>query len=577
MDANSGQASGGHTAVRIGETVYHFQYNFSDQILHIHRDPWSQFKFQYNVWENRNVFAFTYDLSSEESERYKLFWDKAYVKQERLIEIRDDLGRNVLFFEKLNKIQIGSPETWEVPGIGYWKSGLQLQNDNPRKEKALLGLEVLKEKEKDLFTISKLESYLLSENISESSILTKSALPRPPSLAEEWESLQQRISVREYFVYESELIESAYLKIQFDPLESFSSVERSKLAEKLSLIEKELDICLQNVSSCSALQETVLLTRMLGLQKSLSEGVLFVPKLGYYYTFSPEDIFDIPEDTKEEKKLEANELYLRAKSIYLNNHSEFIASEFEREIAKIDSVMRKSYDLIKLDPLPLLSNKRFLPNHEKKEWDTLKSKYNQNYLLLKNILPKVYSYHLVTRNCTGEIFTLQNKMFQSTEEENKILGAQIKNNLYSLSFIPFVAADTIKRTYKLKNIAFYPSFRKLKLEQMDKPWQTEWTEEMRFFSEIYKSNPYDQDFLFFTDNTILFRPIFGSANLAYSLMTSTIGIGYAPFDKGKRLERGVQSVLFSFPELFFLNIRKGYFPYVTKKDLPIQYTSEPNI
>ena len=44
MDANTGQSSGGHTGLKIGQYIYHFQY-FDDKIFHIVRENWNEFKY----------------------------------------------------------------------------------------------------------------------------------------------------------------------------------------------------------------------------------------------------------------------------------------------------------------------------------------------------------------------------------------------------------------------------------------------------------------------------------------------------------------------------------------------------
>lgn len=54
IDANIGNSSGGHTALRLGDMVYHFQL-FPDGFFRIVRDRWSYFRYIYNDLENRTL------------------------------------------------------------------------------------------------------------------------------------------------------------------------------------------------------------------------------------------------------------------------------------------------------------------------------------------------------------------------------------------------------------------------------------------------------------------------------------------------------------------------------------------
>jgi len=81
-------------------------------------------------------------------------------------------------------------------------------------------------------------------------------------------------------------------------------------------------------------------------------------------------------------------------------------------------------------------------------------------------------------------------------------------------------------------------------------------------STLYRPREEDGFFVFFTDRTVLLRPVLGAVNLAASAVESGIGLGLAPIDHGRSLGAGLSGVLFSLPELFFVNLRKGSNDYV---------------
>jgi hypothetical protein len=90
-------------------------------------------------------------------------------------------------------------------------------------------------------------------------------------------------------------------------------------------------------------------------------------------------------------------------------------------------------------------------------------------------------------------------------------------------------------------------------------------------STVYRRHPEDSLFLFFTDDVIAPRPIFGVANFLTGLGATAVGVVTLPHDGGRTLWAGVRGMLFSVPELFFFNIRKGSFDEVDAR----RETTEP--
>lgn len=59
------------------------------------------------------------------------------------------------------------------------------------------------------------------------------------------------------------------------------------------------------------------------------------------------------------------------------------------------------------------------------------------------------------------------------------------------------------------------------------------------------------------------RPLLGAVNLASALVPSGVGLAALP-----RLRRGLDGALWSVPELFFANVRKGTNDWVAPELLP---------
>jgi hypothetical protein len=82
-----------------------------------------------------------------------------------------------------------------------------------------------------------------------------------------------------------------------------------------------------------------------------------------------------------------------------------------------------------------------------------------------------------------------------------------------------------------------------------------------FSSSLYNHNPDDAWFVFFTDDAVLLRPLFGVINTLAATSQSVFGLVNWPFDGGQEIKIGARGILTSLPEIAFFNIRKGSYPY----------------
>lgn len=208
-------------------------------------------------------------------------------------------------------------------------------------------------------------------------------------------------------------------------------------------------------------------------------------------------------------------------------------------------------------------------------------------------LERLYGYNLITRNCVSEIFREIDAAFAQAaiagnpaaegplgpsstpvapirNQSSRRLGGHV-TIAGAFNFIPAVSASAVTITYTVSDTVRTPSYRKWRLARMyqdENPLTVFLRESNTVTSTIYRRNPRDSFFLFFTDDTIAPRPLFGAANLLVGIGATAVGLLTLPVDRGGILLRGVRGALFSLPELFFQNIRKGSFEYVERADLP---------
>jgi hypothetical protein len=180
----------------------------------------------------------------------------------------------------------------------------------------------------------------------------------------------------------------------------------------------------------------------------------------------------------------------------------------------------------------------------------------------------LYRYDLVRRNCVTEMFRTVDAVLGP--DADAALGGRIPPG-GGRHFIPSLATRAIRRTWRIVSSDTTPSYRQARvaaLARSGNPLVVRLRESNTLTSTIYRRSRDDSTFLFFTDDAPLLRPLLGAANLTVGLGASLLGIAEAPLDRGEALQAGLRGVLWSLPELVFVNVRKGSFDHVARHDRP---------
>ena len=186
-------------------------------------------------------------------------------------------------------------------------------------------------------------------------------------------------------------------------------------------------------------------------------------------------------------------------------------------------------------------------------------------------LERDYPYNLVTRNCVSEIFReLDVALARAAHSEDEAvireesirrLGGHVAM-VGSLNFVPRISALVVEDTYAVAERLRLTSYRQRRLAEMRRDENAAWVflrESNVVTSTLYRAQPRDSIFLFFTDDLVAPRPLFGAVNLVTGLAASAVGLAMLPVDGGETLWAGLRGAVFSLPELMFQNIRKGSF------------------
>lgn len=178
-------------------------------------------------------------------------------------------------------------------------------------------------------------------------------------------------------------------------------------------------------------------------------------------------------------------------------------------------------------------------------------------------LAELYGYNLITRNCVSEIFATIDAglagQSEGDEASRRRLGGVVQTR-FTLNFIPVVSAAAVERNYAAVAQRTRPSYRQLRLaalREQEPAWRVYLRESNTLTSTVYHPTDGDSAFLFFTDDAVALRPLFGAANLLVGIADGALGLVTWPSDAGARLLAGLRGAVFSLPELAFVNLRKG--------------------
>ena len=220
---------------------------------------------------------------------------------------------------------------------------------------------------------------------------------------------------------------------------------------------------------------------------------------------------------------------------------------------------------------PGLPSARRMPSYDEVELTRAVETAAREEARLAAALERDYPYNLVTRNCVSEIFReLDVALARAAHTENEAvireesirrLGGHLAM-VGSLNFVPQISALVVENTYAVAERLHFPSYRQRRLAEMRRDENAAWVflrESNVVTSTLYRVQPRDSIFLFFTDDLVAPRPLFGAVNLVTGLAASAVGVTMLPVDGGETLWAGLRGALFSLPELVFHNIRKGSF------------------
>lgn len=577
IDANSGQSSGGHSAIKFGDWVYHFQY-YPDNIFHLVREPWYDFRYTYNILENRSLEVSKIFLEEKEVAFLDRGFNRLFLVQEKHLSNIKEMSHDVSIIESL----LDPKKEYQVEGIGYISDKNQSLSSTRLREKIIQihGINFL-QSEINIIYQSVQDMNWNPNQIANDRVSNWDYPTGSPSLSSRYDPLMQRLAVLEAIQSGFGLDQNSLIRFPKNTIQSMTEDERKVLKNLQLDLEGRILSGISNPNS-SYIELLQFLTYCLIDEMLLSNEFIFLDSFTEYRT---RVTWEDPKNL-DSLSTEILPLFQKYRSTHLRNKIDiqgFI--DIQDSANRVIEVMRAKDGLrpirhIHSKTVPL---KKGLPQHSPRiNWSRklLYSYLEESRRIQKayqDKIEKIYPYHLILKNCSSELFESIDKIYNYDSKKIKYtLGKQIDPNT-SLAFIPFYAIWDIQKNYKNTKSNIFLSYRKLKLDQyknQENPIIVDLRESFLPTSTIYEGNSEDHPFLFFTDDTILLRPFYGLGNLGTGIVYTMYGVAHLPFDNGKRFKKGIQSMFFSLPELVFFNIRKGSFFKIKPGDLDPEFPNE---
>jgi hypothetical protein len=549
--SNVGMASGGHAALVADGTVYHLQ-NGDEGLLLLVRDAWPAFELMYAGFENRPLAVAVLDVKPEVTERVQRSFARLYVEQELALAQRESLHEDVRWLEA-------------------WAAG--------RPVPALRGAGLVSPEAAGDAEARWLRASVHARDGRESLVslagearLAIDAFEREPDPAR-LESLREALLLREAAraldgAWGLDPAAAAQLTREADaPL---TAKERAGLEALSSRLEETVAELVASHRSDRGYPLLLAQARYLAARKSLATGHLVLLDAFQSTAFEEPAPDDVAESVRAKRRQQSAALLAtgRAQVLAAQQLDEANWNLLE-EVASIVARDGRADAAGQLSELGL----RKLPSRGRSVESPAPPGEVTRALAAARIrlreqdadLQRRWSYDLVTRNCITELARATDGAFATPEELADALGASATPSDERFGFVPFVFFQRVRERMRVTRVVGIPSHREAELDRLlrESPGvSTRLRESTAYTSSIYRPLLRDSAFLLFTDDVFWRRPAYGAVNLAFGMGFTALGLAAAPFDRGARAKAGLEGMLWSFPELVFMNVRKGSFDWV---------------
>ena len=569
LEPNEGQSAGGHSALRLGEWIYHVEHR-DDGLLQDRRDPRRPFESAYRGRDNRSIDVLQLDLTTLEARSLVRFLDARLLDRRLRLDALEEWDEDLRW---LDRQYDASAANIGIPGLALFEP-----SDSLCERFAPHGLAP--------FAPDAIAAPL-AEARKERALALESAMGRG---AEARPSLR-RLTESTGLVRALEALKGC---IAIQPprlvrLEESHAIDEAEL-ETWRLIEKQLSSDIRRLIASQRPDRGLALmlswARWQAVQATLRERYVYVID-GFAEANAPDRVTtDALNETWRASRMAAlSERTKRARTSLRGWNQGRGPLE-----ARLDRLERAAHDLThertrsrhgRPHATGALSSTRALerpvanaivPWPEDVDFDLLQKR--RAFVIrkrdeLRESLSADLDYALLTRNCVTELLVALDQALDQpsdpkTGNHRPFASARRSALLSALAFIPAVAHQIVASATAVREQSRLPSIREsaiLEAEQRSPfPFGIRLREANTLTSRFYRPHKEDSAFIFFANDSVLFRPAAGLANLTVALGTGGVGILTSPVDHGRLFQRGVKGLVMSLPELFFVSIRRGSYP-----------------
>ncbi|MGJ0517270.1 MAG: hypothetical protein ACR65O_16110 [Methylomicrobium sp.] len=609
IEASEGNSSGGHAAIQFDDEVYHYQH-VDPGLIRLFRQEKDEFHFLYRYLQNRPIHLSRIEVSEETLDILKDQFKWQFLKQEKQFKLLGDLRQDRIFIRHLLKksrpgpavADSGAASELRLKGVGlfYPEPGKRSEKpDSALASKQSQTIQRLRQKVEQRYGLS-----FLPRKFERIEAQIKALAPGHwPGMDSNLSDEKFPASVYSFTEKYSDAVTALFaVKALTDapPLQSGTLLATNTQDFKISKAEKRGLERLRNdleTNLIEALDSSrpdwgyavlVNLARYMAIDASLESGFwVFIDDFAENSEWSTADqyrehqsllrilISDARKNLNQIRQSAASRQRLTEAEysqleMAANRYNELLKSEQHRDF-RFNGEKALPAQSIGLSDAPLPDLAQAQLTAALSELDAVEHRLNET-------LKQRYRYNLISRNCVTELFNtidqallvpysfkdqLADSKALTIKESQKRLGGYV-DILYN--FIPFVSYRSVQNRYRVSQSRDLDSYRSIELARL-KAGQNSLIAALResniLSSRLYKHNPDDALFVFFTDDQPLLRPLFGLANTAAGIGQSVYGIFSWPLDSGKNLKSGATGILMSLPELFFFNMRKGSYKYLS--------------
>lgn len=624
INANVGGSSGGHTALKLGERVFHYQM-FPDGIFRLVRDYWPAFRQVYNDLENRTIYIAPVRVNRTTYLRIQDALVRHYFIQNRYLEYRLELDSERRLLNALLQAQ----PTYQIPGAGFFAFPVDHSANAPSVELRLINTIRTENSEPQSLHSVRALTEIGSDvrdlqhriraghpDLTQRQIALGNALQSPPVTAVEfpYNHIQRTAEdaapaypyfpVRALTEYRENLAWWAALDIilnervlRSDALMAvpdaavapgagqieLSATERRALGEYARILEQEITHLLHSNRPDGGYTVLILMARLQAIQYSLRQNRLYV--LDPF----PDAHLYVPADIIRQHPEAVRELTYTAGQIFAGVRTHvFSRSPFsERDYAALERTGGQYTELIRAyrnggrvrvlarRTPPTRAATMRLPRSDAATAAQIRqslSRLQEFTYQYSDYLRHRFDYNLIQKNCATEMSRRIQTAIRSATAQARSSQTQADIALPGepiapgerFSFIPAAWIDLVESRYQVEQVIVLPSYRHRQLEGARASGNNlvDVREGNTLTTRLYTARPGDSTFLIFTENLFWSRPLAGLINLSYAGLHTVPGVFMAPFDAGETLEAAGTGMFYSLPEILFFNIRKGSYEYV---------------